>query len=81
VPRGIRVNVIIRGPVKTQLSKRGGESEEQQKKFEEATLAKSPLERFATADDVARLVRLLLSEDSSYILGSEVIIDGGFRLA
>jgi NAD(P)-dependent dehydrogenase (short-subunit alcohol dehydrogenase family) len=44
VPRGIRVNVIIRGPVKTQLSKKGGESEEQQKNFEEATLAKIAFE-------------------------------------
>ena len=68
-------------PGENALSKKGGESEEQQKNFEEATLAKSPLKRFATADDVARLVRFLLSEDSSYILGSEVIIDGGFRLA
>jgi NAD(P)-dependent dehydrogenase (short-subunit alcohol dehydrogenase family) len=80
-PRGIRVNVIIPGPVKTQISKKGGQSEQLQKNFEEATIAKSPLKRFATADEVARLVRFLLSEDSSYILGSEVIIDGGFRLA
>jgi NAD(P)-dependent dehydrogenase (short-subunit alcohol dehydrogenase family) len=72
-PRGIRVNVIIPGPpVKTQISKKGGQSEQLQKNFEEATITKSPLKRFATADEVARLVRFLLSEDSSYILGSEV---------
>jgi len=34
-----------------------------------------------TADEVARLVRFLLSKESSYIIGTESIIDGGLRLA
>jgi NAD(P)-dependent dehydrogenase (short-subunit alcohol dehydrogenase family) len=44
-------------------------------------VAKTLLKRIGTADEVARLVRFLLSEESSYILGAELIIDGGLRLA
>jgi len=39
--------------------------------------AKSLLKRIGTADEVAQLVRFLLSEESSYIIGTESIIDGG----
>jgi NAD(P)-dependent dehydrogenase (short-subunit alcohol dehydrogenase family) len=80
-PRGIRVNVISPGPVETPIMKKFGLPEEQQKKLEEMFAAKSPLKRFGKADEVARLVRFLLSEETSYILGSELIIDGGIRLA
>ena len=38
------------------------------------------LKRFGTAAEVAKLVRFLLSSDSSYILGDEIEIDGGVRL-
>jgi len=80
-PRGIRVNVISPGPVKTQINKKTGMSAEQEKNFEEMFAAKSLLKRIGTADEVARLVRFLLSEESSYIIGTESIIDGGLRLA
>jgi NAD(P)-dependent dehydrogenase (short-subunit alcohol dehydrogenase family) len=43
--------------------------------------AKALLKRLGTADEVAQLVRFLLSEESSYIIGTESIIDGGLRLA
>jgi len=80
-PRGIRVNVISPGPVETPIMKKFGLPEEQQKNLEEIFAARSPLKRFGQADEVARLVRFLLSEESGYILGSELIIDGGIRLA
>jgi NAD(P)-dependent dehydrogenase (short-subunit alcohol dehydrogenase family) len=80
-PRGIRVNVISPGPIETPIFKKVGLSEDQLKEFEEMIAAKSPLKRAGTADEVARLVRFLLSEESSYILGTESIIDGGLRLA
>jgi NAD(P)-dependent dehydrogenase (short-subunit alcohol dehydrogenase family) len=82
-PRNIRVNVISPGPIKTTIAmtKKLGLSEDQQKRFGEMIAAKSPLKRFGTADEVARLARFLLSEESSYITGTESIIDGGIRLA
>jgi NAD(P)-dependent dehydrogenase (short-subunit alcohol dehydrogenase family) len=80
-PRGIRVNVISLGPIETPIIKKLGLAGEQQKKFDEMIAGKSLLKRIGTADEVARLARFLLSEESSYIIGADLIIDGGLRLA
>jgi NAD(P)-dependent dehydrogenase (short-subunit alcohol dehydrogenase family) len=37
-----------------------------------------PLRRFGTADEVAKAVVFLGSDDSSYITGTELFVDGGF---
>ena len=39
-----------------------------------------PMKRMGTADEVASLVLFLLSEESGYITGAEVAIDGGVSL-
>jgi NAD(P)-dependent dehydrogenase (short-subunit alcohol dehydrogenase family) len=79
-PRGIRVNVLSPGPIDTPMPKKMGLPADQLKGFEETMVAKSLLKRRGTSDEVARAARFLLSEDSSYITGTELIIDGGFRL-
>ena len=80
-PRGIRVNVLSPGPIDTPiLRKKTDLPPDQQKGFEETIVAKSLLKRLGTADEVARAARFLLSEDSSNITGTELIIDGGVRL-
>jgi NAD(P)-dependent dehydrogenase (short-subunit alcohol dehydrogenase family) len=79
-PRGVRVNVLSPGPIDTPILKKVGLPADQQKGFEESFAAKSLLKRFGTSDEVARAARFLLSEDSSNITGTELIIDGGVRL-
>ncbi len=78
--RGIRVNVLSPGPIDTPILGKMGLPPDQQKGFEETIVAKSLLKRIGTADEVARAARFLLSEDSSNITGTELIIDGGVRL-
>jgi NAD(P)-dependent dehydrogenase (short-subunit alcohol dehydrogenase family) len=80
-PRGIRLNTVSPGPIVTPIFGKIGMSAEAQKDFAEHTAAKSLVKRFGTADEVAGLVRFLLSDDSSYIVGENVTIDGGIRLA
>lgn len=79
-PRGVRVNVLSPGPIDTPMIKKGGLPADQLKGFEEVVVAKSLLKRLGRPDEVARAARFLLSEDSSNITGTELIIDGGVRL-
>jgi len=80
-PRGIRVNVLSPGPIATPIMAKLGLPADAQRDFEAATTAKSLLKRFGTSEEVAKLARFLLSDDSSYIIGAEMLIDGGIRLA
>jgi len=79
-PRGIRINVLSPGPVETPIFGKLNLPEKAIKSFEEATIAKSLLKRFGSADEIARTARFLLSPESSFIIGSEIIVDGGVRL-
>jgi NAD(P)-dependent dehydrogenase (short-subunit alcohol dehydrogenase family) len=76
-PRGIRVNTVSPGPILTPAIAKIGMSEAEQKQFVGRTLVK----RWGRAEEVARLVRFLLSDDSSFIIGEEIAIDGGLQHA
>jgi 3alpha(or 20beta)-hydroxysteroid dehydrogenase len=70
-PRGIRVNAIHPGYIETPMTASAPAA------FLEASLAVAPLGRAGTPDDVAPLVGFLLSDESSYLSGAEIPIDGG----
>ena len=53
---------------------------EAQQGFEESMAAGSLFKRFGTPDEAAKLARFLLSSDSSYIVGTDILVDGGVRL-
>jgi NAD(P)-dependent dehydrogenase (short-subunit alcohol dehydrogenase family) len=78
-PRGIRINTVSPGPITTPIYGKLGFPAEAQKGFEDSMAAQSLFKRFGTAEEVAKLVRFLLSSDSSYIVGDEIVIDGGVR--
>jgi 3alpha(or 20beta)-hydroxysteroid dehydrogenase len=73
-PRRIRVNSVHPGPIDTEMLK--VRTPEQN----EARLQLVPMRRMGTADEVASLVLFLLSDESAYITGAEVAIDGGATL-
>jgi NAD(P)-dependent dehydrogenase (short-subunit alcohol dehydrogenase family) len=76
--RGIRVNAISPGSIDTPgLSDLLASSETgaQRKKLIESV---TPLGRFGTPDEVAKAVVFLASDDSSYVTGIELFVDGGF---
>ena len=76
--RRIRVNAVSPGSIDTPgLSDllASGEAGEQRKKMISNTV---PLGRFGTPDEVAKAVVFLASDDSSYVTGTELFVDGGF---
>jgi NAD(P)-dependent dehydrogenase (short-subunit alcohol dehydrogenase family) len=76
--RRIRVNVVSPGPIDTPgLSDLLASSDtgEQRKKMISSSV---PLGRLGTPDEIAKAVVFLASDDSSYVAGAELFVDGGF---
>ena len=69
--RGIRVNAILPGLIDTPLL-------DNRTALIEALTKLTPMQRAGTSEEVAKLVLFLASDDSSFITGSEFVIDGGF---
>ncbi len=75
--RRIRVNVVSPGPIDTPLFEKLGLPAEQVHTMAAGIVSQIPLARFGNADEVAKAVLFLASDDSTFILGEEIIIDGG----
>jgi NAD(P)-dependent dehydrogenase (short-subunit alcohol dehydrogenase family) len=76
--RRIRVNVVSPGPIETpglnNLLASSGAAEERLKMLSNNV----PLGRLGMPDEIAKAVVFLASDDSSYITGTELFVDGGF---
>jgi NAD(P)-dependent dehydrogenase (short-subunit alcohol dehydrogenase family) len=79
-PRGIRVNEVSPGPIETPIYTKMGMSPEQAAGMKGMMQQSVPLKRLGTAEEVARAALFLASDDSSYLLGAKIRIDGGFAL-
>ncbi|TVP86540.1 MAG: SDR family oxidoreductase [Alkalicoccus sp.] len=74
--QGIRVNCISPGPTKTALSIKAYGSEEALEKSSK----ESPRGSYAAPEEIANTVRFLASDAASYIIGAELVVDGGYSL-
>ncbi len=76
--RHIRVNAVSPGPIDTpglnNLLASSGAGEQRLKALSTVV----PLGRLGTPDEIARAVVFLASDDSSYVTGTELFVDGGF---
>lgn len=81
-PRNIRVNSIHPSPVDNRMMRSledgfaPGAGESAKQAFEAAI----PLKRYATNDDIAKGVLFLASDDSKFITGMKLVIDGGMTM-
>ena len=79
-PRKIRVNVVAPGATKTPIWKKGSRAnatQEESAKLSDFFSSTVPLGRWGEAEDVAKAVLFLASDDSSYINAVELMVDGG----
>lgn len=76
-PRGVRVNVISPGLIETPIYGKLGMPPEAVQAWAAQLMAKVPAGRFGQADEVAKAVLFMASDDSSYMLGENVLFDGG----
>ena len=72
-PLGVRVNAVCPGYVDTPMLAPALYSDEARA----AMTAQVPLGRLAVPEDIATVVRFLLSEEAAYMTGAEVVVDGG----
>ncbi|MBW7453046.1 glucose 1-dehydrogenase [Paenibacillus sepulcri] len=78
--RQIRVNVVSPGPIRTNgLAAIAGPEEEQQNKLLEVLANAVPQGRLGRPDEIAKAVLFLASEDSSFVNGIELFVDGGMK--
>lgn len=78
LPRGIRVNVLSPGPIDTPIFAKTGLPAEAIAGFAEQIQAQIPMGRFGQPEEMAKAALFLVSDDSSYVAGADLVADGGF---
>lgn len=77
LPAGVRVNVVSPGPVRTPLHSKLVSDPVQLQAVAAQIQSQIPLGRFGTPEEIASTVLHLSSPESAYIVGTEIITDGG----
>lgn len=78
VGEGIRVNVVSPGPIDTPLLHRNpGMSDEDVAALKAMMIADIPMHRMGEADEVAKAVLFLASDEAAFITGANLFVDGG----
>jgi NAD(P)-dependent dehydrogenase (short-subunit alcohol dehydrogenase family) len=75
--RKIRVNAISPGYIDTPIFNSAVQSEEQIEQIKTSLVASVPMGRMGSSDEIAKAVSFLASDDSSYVTGIELFVDGG----
>ena len=73
---GVRINMLSPGTIKTPMYQpelMGPEAMEIDRQLQ----AKTPLRRLGRPEEIARVIRFLLSDDASYMTGANMVVDGG----
>lgn len=77
IDRKIRVNILSPGPIETPIFDRLGMPQENVDGMKEYLASGVPVKRLGTADEMAQGFLFLASDASSYMLGGELVLDGG----
>jgi len=77
VDRGIRVNAVSPGPVTTPIFGKLGMEKDALDETLKYFKTQVPMKRFGRPEEIAKTVLFLASDDSSFLLGTEIVADGG----
>jgi NAD(P)-dependent dehydrogenase (short-subunit alcohol dehydrogenase family) len=75
--RKIRVNTLSPGPIDTPILSGLAATEEELRQFKAGMASQVPLGRMGTSDEIAKVALFLASDDSSFVTGIELFVDGG----
>lgn len=75
--RKIRVNVVSPGPIETPIYETHGQTKEETAQLKARFTSFVPMGRMGEADEIAKAVLFLGSDDSSFVTGVELFVDGG----
>jgi NAD(P)-dependent dehydrogenase (short-subunit alcohol dehydrogenase family) len=76
--RRIRVNAVSPGPIATPLWGKSGLPQEYMEGFSKQVLDSIPAGRFGESEEIAKAALFLASDDSSFVVGEEIVVDGGY---
>lgn len=77
--KSVRVNAISPGPITTPIYDKLGFPAEALAGFQSVLANRTPIKRFGEAEEIARVALFLASSESSYLVGSEIVADGGIH--
>jgi len=77
IGRGIRVNAVAPGPVETPIFEKMGLPAEGIQSMKQGFAEAVPMKRLGAAEEIARAALFLATSASSYVLGVELMVDGG----
>ena len=75
--RKIRVNTLSPGPIDTPILSGLASTEEELDQVKANFASQVPLGRMGTSDEIAKVAVFLASDDSSFVTGIELFVDGG----
>jgi NAD(P)-dependent dehydrogenase (short-subunit alcohol dehydrogenase family) len=80
IGRGIRINAINPGPIDTGGFQRLPLPPDVHQAIKSDIEGRSPINRFGTPEEIAKVALFLASDDSTYVVGEEIVVDGGISL-
>lgn len=77
--RGIRVNVLTPGPIDTDVFDQVTATKEEEADFKASMAAFTPVKRLGKPEEIAAGALFLASDAAAYMLGTELVMDGGVK--
>jgi NAD(P)-dependent dehydrogenase (short-subunit alcohol dehydrogenase family) len=75
--RKIRVNTLSPGPIDTPILDGVAANEKEREEFKSHLASQVPMGRMGTSDEIAKVALFLASDDTSFVTGIELFVDGG----